>query len=262
MRRVPLMLTGLVAVSLLTPGPTAGAASAPRTASAATLATAPIVTRIVGFDASPEPSYRHAYTTISGYLQYDVPKIIAWHGLGNKTITITRGSYTTTAVTGAHGYFRVTKSGVAPTVTGVWHASYAGSTTYRPSVSVGDFVEAVTPPIRIVQVLYDPAGSDNANPNLEHITIYNRGTRSANLYGWTVKGLHSSPYTFTTPFYVPPGGRFTIYSGRGVRTATHVFMGRINAQTWANADTATIVNDLGKVEDACSWPGGSRTAIC
>ena len=109
---------------------------------------------------------------------------------------------------------------------GTWHVA-------RPTSAA-----PARPGVRIVGGNWNPPGNDNHAPalNAESIKIKNFGTSRKLLTGWRVldyRGAHV--YRFPTGFSIGPGATVTLFSGRGTRTATHLYWGRTSGEVWGNA---------------------------
>lgn len=92
--------------------------------------------------------------------------------------------------------------------------------------------------LRIVGGTWNPPGNDNRPPalNAESVKIKNACTSTKSLTGWRVldyKAAHV--YRFPTGFQIRPGVTVTLFSGRGSRTATHLYWGRTSGEVWGNA---------------------------
>lgn len=92
--------------------------------------------------------------------------------------------------------------------------------------------------LRIVGGTWNPTGNDNRPPalNVESVKIKNFCTTPRSLTGWRVldyKAAHV--YHFPTGFSIRPGVTVTLFSGRGARTATHLYWGRTSSEVWGNA---------------------------
>ena len=55
-------------------------------------------------------------------------------------------------------------------------------------------------------------------------------------------------YSFPTGFSIRPGVTVTLFSGRGTRTATHLYWGRTSGEVWGNAypERAYLRDSTGK----------------
>jgi len=109
---------------------------------------------------------------------------------------------------------------------GTWHVARATAVAPAP----------VT--VRIVGGNWNPPGNDNHPPalNAESVKIKNVSTSRKSLMGWRILdygGAHV--YRFPTGFSIGPGVTVTLFSGRGTRTATHLYWGRTTGEVWGNA---------------------------
>jgi predicted lipoprotein with Yx(FWY)xxD motif len=109
---------------------------------------------------------------------------------------------------------------------GTWHVARATSSA------------PVAVAIRIVGGNWNPPGNDNHAPalNAESVRIKNFSSSRKSLTGWRIldyRGAHV--YRFPTGFSIGPGVTVTVFSGRGTRTATHLYWGRTTGEVWGNA---------------------------
>jgi predicted lipoprotein with Yx(FWY)xxD motif len=105
--------------------------------------------------------------------------------------------------------------------------------------------------LRIVGGTWNPPGNDNLAPALndESVKIRNVCTATKSLTGWRIldyKAAHT--YRFPTGFSIRPGVTVTLFSGRGSRTATHLYWSRTSGEVWGNAfpERAYLRNAAGK----------------
>jgi len=109
---------------------------------------------------------------------------------------------------------------------GTWHVA-------RPTTAA-----AAPAGVRIVGGTWNPPGNDNHPPalNAESVKIKNFSSSRKSLTGWRIldyRGAHV--YRFPTGFSIGPGATVTLFSGRGTRTATHLYWGRTTGEVWGNA---------------------------
>lgn len=136
----------------------------------------------------------------------------------------------------------------------------AGDTTGEGIVSFGGTWRVARPTalsapapvcIRIVGGTWNPPGNDNHPPalNAESVKIKNVCTTTKSLTGWRIQDYKAAHvYRFPTGFSIRPGVTVTLFSGRGSRTATHLFWGRTTGEVWGNAfpERAYLRNAAGK----------------
>lgn len=109
---------------------------------------------------------------------------------------------------------------------GTWHVARATATSPAP------------PAVRIVGGNWNPPGNDNHPPalNAESVKVKNFSSSRKSLTGWRILdygGAHV--YRFPTGFSIGPGVTVTLFSGRGTRTATHLYWGRTTGEVWGSA---------------------------
>jgi predicted lipoprotein with Yx(FWY)xxD motif len=109
---------------------------------------------------------------------------------------------------------------------GTWHVARATAAAPAPAA------------VRIVGGNWNPPGNDNHPPalNAESVRIKNFSTSRKSLTGWRIldyRGTHV--FRFPTGFSIGPGETVTVFSGRGTRTATHLYWGRTTGEVWGNA---------------------------
>jgi len=110
---------------------------------------------------------------------------------------------------------------------GTWHVA-------RPTA----LPSAAAVCLRIVGGAWNPPGEDNAAPalNLESVRIKNVCLTTKSLTGWRIVDYRAAhTYRFPTGFTIRPGVTATLFSGRGIRTATHLYWGRTSGEVWGNA---------------------------
>ncbi len=122
---------------------------------------------------------------------------------------------------------------------GTWHVA-------RPTAAA-----AAPAGVRIVGGTWNPPGNDNHPPalNAESVKIKNFSSSRKSLTGWRIldyRGAHV--YRFPTGFSIGPGATVTVFSGRGTRTATHLYWGRTTGEVWGNAfpERAYLRDAMGK----------------
>jgi hypothetical protein len=248
----------------------AGDATHLPTTASKSLTTTPNPTRIVSFDAGPEPAYFDGRIVVHGYLQRYSPTLQRWVGYGGQRIVISRSGYATARTTDSTGYFVGLMSG-SPVETGVWHASFAGYAVggvmvNAPTTGPGDAVATVFAPLRITRVYYDSPGSDlpvsNSKLNAEYIRITNTGSRTANLYRWVVRDAVGHYYEFSS-LYLAAGHSVYLHTGKGTNGGAHYYWQQ-GYYIWNNTgDTAYLQRYWdNRVVDTCSWGDGIGYTNC
>lgn len=119
-------------------------------------------------------------------------------------------------------------------------------------------------PVRIARVSYDSPGSDTgSNPSLnaEWVAIKNNGSRARQLRGWKLRDR--TGHTFRFPrFTLRPGRTVKVHTGRGSRSARHLYWGQ-DWYVWNNSgDRATLRNRHGRLIDRCAWGDGDGVTGC
>jgi hypothetical protein len=230
--------------------------------------TTPNPTRIVSFDAGPEPAYLFGVLTVTGYLQRRSPVTGSWVGYAGQQVRIARttpGPYARLATTGAGGRFSVTIRGDG-VMTAVWHASFAGRSTGSVLVnagsnSLGDSVAVIAPPLRITRVYYDVPGSDtpitNTKLNQEYVRITNVGHITFDLYRYVLLN-----YEFST-LLLGPGQSVVVHTGQGANSATNRYMGLGN-YVWSNTGGTAVFRAYvtNQTVDSCTWGDGIGYTSC
>ena len=99
----------------------------------------------------------------------------------------------------------------------------------------------------ITEVVADPPGSDEANPNAEQVTIENRSTALVELAGWVLKDTSSSHrFTFPAGFVLEPGASVVVHTGCGPDTAADLHWCNQGSLVWNNdGDTAYLEDPAG-----------------
>jgi hypothetical protein len=221
-------------------------------------------TRIVSFDAGPEPAYFNGAIGVRGYLQRYSPTLGRWVAYGGQLVTISRYSptgFVTHRTTTSTGYFAALIRGYA-VESAAWHASYSGyrvgsTLVNAPTTSSGDAVATTFAPLRITRVYYDSPGSDfpvtNGKLNAEYIRITNMGSRTANLFRWVVYDAVGHYYEFST-LYLSPGHSVYLHTGKGTNSGANVYWNQ-GYYVWNNdGDTAKLTRYYDNhLVDTCSW---------
>ncbi len=127
------------------------------------------------------------------------------------------------------------------------------------AVLVLGFTAQASAAIRITKIYYDSPGSDtgsNASLNAEYVLIKNTGTRAKTLTGWTLRDAANHVFKFPT-FKLGAGSLVYVHTGKGSKTAHHLYWGS-GAYIWNNdGDTARLRRRDGSLDDTCSYSGGS-----
>jgi hypothetical protein len=121
-----------------------------------------------------------------------------------------------------------------------------------------------TPPTRFGKIQYDSPGSDhgsNRSLNAEWVTIVNRGARTWNLKGWTLRDRTGHVYRFPR-FRLHPHKSVRIHTGHGRNDRNDLYW-RQSWYVWNNdGDTAVLKRANHKVVDRCRWRDGSGRTGC
>jgi hypothetical protein len=228
-------------------------------------------TRIVGYDAGPEPAYTGGSITAHGFLQRYSPTARQWVAYGGQTVTISRDWVVVHVVTGSTGYFSTVLRGANVVESGVWHASYAGlssgGTVVNAPTITGDAVATVTAPLRFTRVYYNPPGADTltlAQLNREYVIVTNTGTRTGNLYRWIVRSAPAGhAYEFSGNIYLAPGRSVVLHTGRGTNGGGHYYMG-LGSYVWNNGGGTALLQTAppNAIVDSCTWGAGIGYTNC
>ena len=107
----------------------------------------------------------------------------------------------------------------------------------------------------ISEFQFDASGDDNDNLNEEFVVIKNSCENEIDMTSWTVKDESASNmYTFSA-FTFSADSEFTLFSGKGVDSATELYWGRTQA-VWNNdADTLFLRDTDGNLALAESYVG-------
>jgi len=79
----------------------------------------------------------------------------------------------------------------------------------------------------------DAEGPDGENLNDEYVVLENRGDRTVDLSGWTLRDDANHVYEFPDGFELEPGATVTIYTGSGTDTDDALYWGE-NGPVWNN----------------------------
>jgi len=117
--------------------------------------------------------------------------------------------------------------------------------------------------VKLLKAQYDSPGSDdrsNSSLNAETIVLYNSGSTSVSLKGWTLRDETGYTYHFL-PVKIGAGQKLRVHTGRGDDTGHDVYWDR-RAYVWNNtSDTATLRKASGDVKDTCSWDTGDDGSV-
>jgi hypothetical protein len=110
--------------------------------------------------------------------------------------------------------------------------------------------------VRISTGHFDSPGNDNYMPQLngEYIKIRNYCTTAKYLTGWHVNDYGTKHrYAFPSGFKLNAGVTVTLHSGRGTRSATHLYWNRSYGAVWNNTppERAYLRNAAGTL--VSSW---------
>lgn len=109
--------------------------------------------------------------------------------------------------------------------------------------------------LKITAINFDASGKDTtSNVNGEWVKIHNSGTKSQQMISWAlIDRGNKHVYTFPS-FTLNPGKTVTVYTGKGKNSATSLFMQR-GWHIWNNGgDTATLIDNKGKIISQMSVP--------
>lgn len=119
---------------------------------------------------------------------------------------------------------------------------------------------AVTKPLDIVKVHFDPKGTDkptNSGYTQEYIQLKNTGSRTLNLSGYVIRDNGPQKYVFPKGVTLKPGKTLTVRSGKGSSSSTTRYWGK-SSYIWNNTgDTARIYDAKGKRLETCTIKRGS-----
>jgi hypothetical protein len=117
--------------------------------------------------------------------------------------------------------------------------------------------------VRIAAIRFDPRGREAlaGRRNREWIRLENRGGRSVDLRGWTVRDRQGHRYRFARRV-LPPGGVVTLHTGWGPDVPRHRYWRRSGA-LWGNGgDRAALRDPTGGLVDRCGYAGVGRHRSC
>lgn len=135
--------------------------------------------------------------------------------------------------------------------------------TFGLPVLLGQPAEAA-PRIRVDRIFFDSPGTDdgsNANMNGEWIRLENRGDRSRNIEGWTIRDSDGMGYIFGRKV-LQPGAAVYVHSGNSDDTGKHKYWGMGHYVWDNNGDRATLRNRAGEVVDRCRYSGAGSAVNC
>lgn len=117
------------------------------------------------------------------------------------------------------------------------------------------------PPVKVVKILYDPAGPDtpatNTRLNAEYVVVKNVTTTTRVITGWTLRDESGHVYTFPTT-RVAAGKTVTLRTGRGTNVPGVRYWG-YRWYVWNNSgsDSATLRTASGALVHKCAYTGSS-----
>jgi hypothetical protein len=94
-------------------------------------------------------------------------------------------------------------------------------------------VDAASTCVTFVAARFDARGVDARNLNGEWVTIRNSCATTVSLVGWRIRDRDGHSYAFRSGARIGAGKSIKIHTGRGARTAGHMYMGR-SRQLWTN----------------------------
>ncbi|NJP99333.1 lamin tail domain-containing protein [Streptomyces zingiberis] len=112
--------------------------------------------------------------------------------------------------------------------------------------------------IQLYKIYYDSPGSDrggNTSLNAEYVQLRNTSRSAVQLKGFTIRD--NAGYTYTFPSYkISAGKTVKVHTGKGTKSAGHVYWGR-GWYVWNNTgDKARLYNAGGSQVDTCSYSSG------
>lgn len=120
---------------------------------------------------------------------------------------------------------------------------------------------AVTKPLDVVKVYYDPPGKDhskNSGYTQESIQVKNTGKKTLTLSGYTIRDNGPQKFSFPKGTKLKPGKTLTIRSGKGRNTASTLYWGKAS-YIWNNTgDTARLYSNKGTLLESCAYKGGTH----
>jgi hypothetical protein len=122
-------------------------------------------------------------------------------------------------------------------------------------VQVSEAKIATVSKLKITAINFDTSGKDTAsNVNGELVKIHNSGTKSQQMIFWVLTDRgNKHVYTFPS-FILNPGKTVIVYTGKGKNGATSLFMQQ-GWHIWNNGgDTATLIDNKGKIISQTSGP--------
>jgi|AntDeeMinimDraft_5_1070356.scaffolds.fasta_scaffold00071_6 micrococcal nuclease len=141
--------------------------------------------------------------------------------------TTTGASPTTTATSATTEGASPTTTATSATTEGASRTTTATTTTVTDGGTVGDVDLAV------VRVHENAEGHDGENLDDEYVVLENRGDRTIDPSGWTLRDDANHEYAFPDGFELAPGATVTIYTGSGTDTDASLYWGS-NAPIWNN----------------------------
>jgi Lamin Tail Domain len=99
-------------------------------------------------------------------------------------------------------------------------------------------VDAVAPPIAIVELIHDPPGPD---PQAERTVLRCNSDSTVDMTGWTLRDLARHVYRFPS-VTLQPGDSLTVWTGQGSDDLPNLYWGR-RAAVWNNTGDSAILSD-------------------
>jgi len=96
--------------------------------------------------------------------------------------------------------------------------------------------------LAVAKIRADAPGDDRENLNGEYVVFENRGDRSLDLSGWTVRDEANHTYRFPDGFVLAPNATVTLYTGDGTDGDAALYWGSDGA-VWNNGGDTVVVTD-------------------
>jgi micrococcal nuclease len=109
--------------------------------------------------------------------------------------------------------------------------------------------------LALTDIVSDPPGADEDDPNGEWVLVSNQGAQSVDLSGWTLRDESSSHrYRFPDATVLTPGSEVRVHTGCGTDTLTDLHW-CAQGPVWNNAgDTALLLDPNGNVVSRLRYP--------
>ncbi|MFB6161511.1 MAG: lamin tail domain-containing protein [Haloferacaceae archaeon] len=132
---------------------------------------------------------------------------------------------------------------------GLWTCADGASTAPPTALADGGGTPATTTAVDgplAVSVHADAPGNDHEDPNGEYVALRNRGDRTLDLAGWTVRDAAGHAYAFPDGATLAPDATIRLHTGTGTDGDGRYYWGRSRA-VWNNGgDTVTVTDDAGR----------------